>query len=137
MRVLFIPFGGSVSHSIPLIALSRMLDKAAFKVAFLLPRGRHPLAARFGLDTVDIDYLYDQHSFRNELRAYGLFSPDVVIDDTNSVTGLTTEFVNLPRVTIQRTGLFPGSVPCDLSYEFSLEFDMKHVQNMAFMGLSQ
>lgn len=137
MRVLFIPFGGSVSHSIPLIALSRMLDKAVFKVAFLLPRGRHQLAARFGLDTIDIDYLYDQHSFRNELRAYGLFSPDVVIDDTNSVTGLTTEFVNLPRVTIQRTGLFPGSVPCDPSYEFSLEFDMKHVQNMAFMGLSQ
>jgi hypothetical protein len=114
-----------------------MLDKEAFKTAFLLPRSKHQLAAKFGLNAIDIDYPYNQHSFRIELRAYGLFSPDVVIDDTNPVTGLTTALVNLPRVTIQRTGLFPGSVPCDPNYEFSLEFDMKQVPNMAFMGLPQ
>lgn len=138
MRVLFIPYGGSISHSIPLIALSRMLDKEDFKTSFLLPRGKHQLAARLGLNVIDIDYLSTwQNSFRTELRAYKLFSPDVVVDDTNSTTGLTTAFVKLPRVTIQRTGLFPGSVPCDPGYEFSIKFDMKQVPDMTFMGLPQ
>ncbi|HEX5085924.1 MAG TPA: nucleotide disphospho-sugar-binding domain-containing protein [Blastocatellia bacterium] len=114
-----------------------MLDKAAYKTAFLLPRSKRHLAAKFGLDSIDIDYLYNQHSFRTELRAYGLFSPDVVIDDTNPVTGLTTALVKLPRVTIQRTGLFPGGAPCDPNYEFSLKFDMTQIPNMAFMGLPQ
>ena len=138
MRVLFIPYGGSISHSIPLIALSRMLDKEAFKIAFLLPRGKHQLAARLELNIIDINYLSTaQHSFRTELRAYKLFSPDVVIDDTNSITGLTTAFVKLPRVTIQRTGLFPGSMPCDPDYEFSIKFDMGQVPDMTFMELPQ
>lgn len=138
MKVLFIPYGGSISHSIPLIALSRMLDKEDFKTSFLLPRGKHELAARLGLNVIDIDYLSTwQHSFRTELRAYKLFSPDVVIDDTNSTTGLTTAFVKLPRVTIQRTGLFPGSVPCDPNYDFSIKFDMGQVPDMSFMGLPQ
>lgn len=140
MRVLFIPFDGAVSHSIPLIALSRMLDKAAFKTAFLLPKEKQPLAARLGLNIVDIDYQCDnRHSFRTELRAYGLFSPDVVIDDTNPITGLATAFMKLPRATIQRTGLFPGSVPCDPNYDFSLkfDFDMKQLPDITFMGLPQ
>jgi len=138
MRVLFIPFGGRISHTIPLIALSRMIDKTAIKTAFLLPRREHQLAASFGLNTLDIDYLgVDQHSFRTELRAYGLFSPDVVIDDTNPTTGLTTAFTKLPRVTIQRTGFFPGSLPCGSHHRLSLNNDVKQLPDVTFAGLPQ
>jgi hypothetical protein len=132
------PLNGEFSHCIPLIALSRMLDKAAFKTAFLLPRQLRQLAAKFGLNTIAIHYRSDPHqAFRNELRAYGLFSPDVVIDDFNMITGLTTAFVNLPRVTIQRTGMFPGSVLCDPNYKLSMKSDLNWAPDVTFIGLPQ
>jgi len=138
MRVLFIPLDGRISHTIPLIALDRMLDKAAFKTSLLLPRKKHQIAAKLGLNVLDIDYLgSDRHSFRTEMRAYSLFSPDVVIDDTNPTTGLATAFANLPRVTIQRTGYFPGSVPCDPRYRVSYDFNVKRLPDLTFMGIPQ
>jgi uncharacterized small protein (DUF1192 family) len=142
MRVLFIPLGGVISHCIPLIVLSRMLDNAAFKTAFLLPRRQHRLAANFGLNVIDIDYdsnQYGEGHFREELRGYGLFSPDVVIDDANVITGLAAAVADLPRVTILRTGMFPGGAPCDPKYGHSLGqgFDLSKWQDITYMGLPQ
>jgi UDP:flavonoid glycosyltransferase YjiC (YdhE family) len=138
MRVLFVPFGGEISHTIPLIMLSRMLDNGAFKTAFLLPRSNHQLAAKLGLNFIDIDYnsRYQpfHHSFRAELRAYGIFSPDVVVDDTNLPTFLTTAFMKLPRVTIQRIDTFPGSLPPDPNYEANFHKKLVSVPDL-FMGL--
>jgi hypothetical protein len=87
------------------------------------------------LNVLDIDYY--QGKFRKELTAYGRFSPDVVIDDTNPTTGFTTTLAKLPRVTIQRTGFFPGGVPCDPNYRLSFEMNVKRMQDVTFMGLQQ
>jgi UDP:flavonoid glycosyltransferase YjiC (YdhE family) len=139
IKVLFIPFEGTVSHTIPLIALSRMIKTKSIKTAFLLPRRVHQFAAKLGLNVLDIDYEAgkDKNAFRTELRAYNLFSPDVVIDDTSFITGYATALTGLPRVTIQRTGVFPGSLPCNLHYAHSIQFDAKKIPDVAFMGLPQ
>jgi UDP:flavonoid glycosyltransferase YjiC (YdhE family) len=139
IKVLFIPLGGTISHTIPLIALSRMIKTKSIKTAFLLPRRVHQVATELGLNVLDIDYdtINDKNAFRTELRAYNLFSPDVVIDDTNFITGFVAAFMNLSRVTIQRTGIFPGSLPCNPRYRHSLPFDPKNLPDVTFMGLRQ
>jgi UDP:flavonoid glycosyltransferase YjiC (YdhE family) len=139
IKVLFIPLGGTISHTIPLIALSRMIKTKSIKTAFLLPQRVHQVATKLGLNVLDIDYdtLKDKNAFRTELLAYNLFSPDVVIDDTSFITGFATAFMNLPRVTIQRTGIFPGSLPCNPHYLHSSPFDPKELPDVTFMGLRQ
>jgi hypothetical protein len=139
IKVLFIPLGGTISHTIPLIALSRMIKTKSIKTAFLLPRRVHQVGAKLGLNVLDIDYeaVKDKNALRTELRAYNLFSPDVVIDDTNYITGLATAVTKLPRVTIQRTGIFHGSLPHNPRYTHSLNFDAKKIPDVTFMGLPQ
>ena len=139
IKVLFIPLRGTISHTIPLVALSRMIKTKSIKTAFLLPRRDDQVATKLGLNVLDIDYKggKDKNALRTELRAYNLFSPDVVIDDTNFITGLATAVTKLPRVTIQRTGVFPGSLPCNPHYTHSLNFDAKKIPDVTFLGLPQ
>jgi hypothetical protein len=139
IKALFIPFEGTISHTIPLIALSRMIKTKSIKTAFLLPRRVHQFGAKLGLNVLDIDYEAgkDKNAFRTEMRAYNFFSPDVVIDDTSFITGFTTAIAKLPRVTIQRTGAFPGSLPYNTRYAHSLDFDAKKLPDVTFMGLPQ
>jgi UDP:flavonoid glycosyltransferase YjiC (YdhE family) len=138
MRVLFIPFAGVISHTIPLIALSRMLDNATFKTAFLLPRKKHQVATKLGLNIIDLDYAsISENSFRTELRAYGLFSPDVVIDDTNITTFFASSFAKAPRVTIQRTDTFPGGLDSPQRHQYGPNYNWKIMRPPDVMGIQQ
>jgi UDP:flavonoid glycosyltransferase YjiC (YdhE family) len=115
-----------------------MIKKTTIKTAFLLPRRLHQLAANFGLDVLDIDYAAsDNSSFRIEMSAYKLFSPDVVLDDMNPITSFATAFMKVPRVTMQRTGSFPGSLPCNPKYKHSMEIEVKQLPDVTFLGLPQ
>src|SRR5512138_900722 len=125
MRVLFVPMvNGGIAHLFPLIALHRQLRAPDTKTAFLLQRELWPVAAALRLDMIDIDHQHiAKNGFRSEMRAYHLFKPDVVVDDTGLTTAFVTELTKVPRVTIQRTGTFPGAAPPDPRHQHSLESD--------------
>src|SRR4051794_15996792 len=108
MRVLFVPIRICVvSHGISLLALDGMLEGHSMDTAFLLPRRYHKMMSELGANVLDIDY----GGFRHELEAYGRFRPDVVVDDCSGDTGIATRLQMKPRITIHRTGMFPGSTP--------------------------
>lgn len=107
MKVLFVPLG-EVSHVIPLISLWRRLRGTPVESAFLVPRRQHDLVRRMGPEVLDLDH---SHQFEAEMEAYRLFSPDVVVDDACLSTWYATERAGLPRVTVQRTGMFAGAAP--------------------------
>jgi hypothetical protein len=108
MKVLFIPMpGGGLAHLLPLLSLNKMLEHTSIETAFLVPRKRHEMLRQSGVDVLDIDHA----GFRSELPAYKRFEPDVVVDDASMSTGAATLFTGMPRLAIQRTGMFPGGVP--------------------------
>jgi hypothetical protein len=142
MRALFVPCpSGGPAHFIPLLALSRKLESADIKAAFLLPRSLRQFAAQFRLEVLDVDHQpFGTEGFRSEMRAYKLFSPDVVIDDTGLTTGFATSMMKLPRVTVQRTGVFPHATPRNASHRHSLggqDADVKQLPDVTFLGLRQ
>jgi UDP:flavonoid glycosyltransferase YjiC (YdhE family) len=107
MKVLFVPLNEVLSHVIPLLALNRKLIGSNVETAFIMPRAGHRLFRQTGVNVLDIDH----RGLRTEMVAYGRFSPDVVVDDLSLSTGYATALTGVPRVTIQRTGLFPGGKP--------------------------
>jgi hypothetical protein len=111
MKVLFVPcVCGVLPHLGPLVALAAQLAGTRYEPAFLLPAQLHQAARMVDLPVVDINYQRDQ-GFRNEMLAYGKFKPDVVVDDLGVTSLLSTKLAQLPRVAIQRTGVFRGAVP--------------------------
>lgn len=134
MKVLFIPYHlGTISHGVPLIALGNMLKDASIEKAFLFPKKVHKAADRWGIRLLDIDHT----GFRTEMQAYGLFAPDVVVDDNSFFTGFATRLERLPRITIQRTGVFSGYVPRTPKHKHSLDLDVSRVPNVTALGLTQ
>lgn len=121
MRVLFIPnVAAVVPHLVPLIALSRQLDPARCQSAFLVPRAYHARLRGLGLTPVDIDYR-PEHAFRNEMAACWGFRPDVVVDDLSMTALFSCKLAGKPRVTVLRTGAFPGAAPKDATHRHSSE----------------
>jgi hypothetical protein len=134
MRVLFVPYHlGTISHGLPLIALNNMLKGSSIEKSFLFPKKAHRAADRAGLKILDIDHT----GFRTEMQAYGLFAPDVVVDDNSFFTGFATTLEGLPRITIQRTGVFPGHVPRNPNHKHSLDLDISKIPNVTALGLTQ
>ena len=109
MRILFVPNAGAVvPHLVPLLALDSRHVPRAYESAFLIPSRFHASLKQLGRQVLDIDYRAET-AFRDEMAACGQFQPDVIVDDFSMVTLLTSSVAEVPRVTIARTGAFPGS----------------------------
>lgn len=141
MRVLFVPMPeGGPAHLIPLLALNKMLSGSAIETAFLLGRASHELLRQMGVNVLDIDHLdFAKNGFRTELRAYHKFAPDVVVDDASLTTGYATTMMKIPRVAIQRTGIFPGDAPRNPNHTHSMRLveDTDQLPDLTFLGLRQ
>ncbi|HEV3199361.1 MAG TPA: nucleotide disphospho-sugar-binding domain-containing protein [Bryobacteraceae bacterium] len=135
MRVLFVPNALVVaSHGVPLLALNMRSAGHSIETAFLLPRGFHGVRHNFDIDVLDIDH----DGFRTEMQAYGKFRPDVVVDDCSLSTGHAAAFARIPRVTVIRTGTFPGYTPRSAAQRHSMGFNVKlGVPDVTCIGLKQ
>jgi len=135
MRVLFVPNETVViPHGIPLLALNQQCQDQRFETAFLLPRGYHSIRRPLDINILNIDY----NGFRSEMQAYGEFRPDVVVDDCSLRTGHAAALSGLPRVTILRTGTFPGYVPGNPLHRHSMGFTANlNLPDITWMGLKQ
>jgi hypothetical protein len=151
MKVLFVPLpGGPLGHLIPLLSLNKKLADSAVETAFLVPRRLHKYLDALGVGVVDIDYripyrpkgafsgTYDPRPFRLEVEAYGRFCPDVVLDDTNPTTYYATALTGMTRITIQRTGIFPGGQPRNKCHQHSLGLpEVDSWPDVSFLGVQQ
>lgn len=137
MRVLFVPGpAGGPAHLIPLVVLARMLSSVEW--CFLLPSNLRPLARVLGIAALDLDHQpFGAQGFRTEMRAYQLFRPNVVVDDTCFTTGFATTLAQLPRVTIQRTGVFPTGRPRNPQHQHSMGLDLQRLPDVTMLGLAQ
>jgi hypothetical protein len=117
MKVLFVPMlQGGLSHLLPSLALNKMLANTSVETAFLVPRAQHAMLRERGVEILDIDH----QGFRTEIPAYKKYAPDVVVDDASLTTAAATLFTGVPRVAIQRTGMFPGDVPRNKKHGHSM-----------------
>ena len=105
MRVLFVPAHGiaALGHGIPLLALSRQLD-SSFVSAFLAPKPYWDFFRHRGANVLDVDH----EELKTQMVAHALFKPDIVVDDFSFTTAFARQLTPFPRVTLQRTGSFPG-----------------------------
>jgi UDP:flavonoid glycosyltransferase YjiC (YdhE family) len=134
MRILFIPNrGGPISHGVPLLALSDLLHSAKFTKAFLIPQHMHGFFKMAGAEVVGMHH----DGVRTEIMAYNRFKPDIVVDDFSLSTAVASTLVKLPRVTIQRTGTFPNSLPNNPSHRHSGNLDLSSFMDFAKLGLPQ
>jgi len=121
LRILFIPNAGAViPHLVPLMALDSRLVPQIHESAFLVPSRFHASLKKLGRQVLDVDYR-PETAFRDEMTACGHFRPDVIIDDFSMVTLLTASVTGVPRITIARTGAFPGATPRDKDHRHSCE----------------
>jgi UDP:flavonoid glycosyltransferase YjiC (YdhE family) len=133
MKVLFVPINSQVSHIIPLLALEHKLRGTPIEAAFLLPANRHDLVRQSGARVLEVDH----QSFRTEMKGYGMFSPDVVVDDCSLTTGYAAKLSRIPRITIQRTGIFPGGRPRNPLHRHSMVSDLSGIPDVTALGLKQ
>ena len=108
-----------LSHLIPLLALHSRLEPGRHDTAFLVPKQFHDALADCGRNALAIDHQLAQ-AFRTEMLAYSHFKPDVVIDDLAETVIMSTKIAEIPRITIRRTGTFPGCAPRNLNHRHSL-----------------
>src|SRR6266545_3972611 len=118
MRLLFVPKRLGLSHLIPLLSLNAKLTDASIKRAFLAPYKHHAHLRAMGIDVLNIDHERTERGLRNEIAAFQQFRPDMVIDDCCFTTGIAAGIMGIPRITIQRTGMFPGMMPKSLSSKY-------------------
>lgn len=141
MRILFVPNAGAViPHLVPLLALDGRLAPQVFESAFLAPARFHASLRKLGKQVLDIDYRAET-AFRAEMAACSAFEPEVIVDDFSMVTLLTSSVAGVPRVTIARTGAFPGGTPRSENQRHSCEsigrfdFDSQFKDCEAFCGV--
>jgi hypothetical protein len=134
MKVLFVPYcGGVISHEIPLVALDRMLSNTSVETAFLASPVSHRLLGALGSKVLSIDHA----NFRTEMMAYGKYAPDVVVDDGSYTTGIATTMSGLPRVSVMRTGMFPGGARRNESHRHSMAIFNQPPPDISVLGLRQ
>lgn len=134
MRVLFVPGHrqGAIAHGIPLLALSRQLEPS-FVSAFLVPKGYWSFFRERGASVLDIDH----DELKTQMIAHARFKPDVVVDDLSFTTAFAHELRPFPRVTIQRTGSFPGESAPAPGREHSADPALKSLPDLSWMGLAK
>lgn len=140
LRILFVPNTGAViPHLLPLLALDFRLESSRHETAFLAPAAFHKSLRNERRNVLDIDYR-SESLFRDEMAACGHFRPDVIVDDFSLSVLLTAKVANKPRITLLRTGSFPGGQPRDSAHRHSCEshagrkFDFgTHFQNFELL----
>lgn len=122
MNFLTIPYiAGGLSHLIPLYVLQQRYLRSyiGIKNHFLVNNKFQGFLNIQGLSCVSIDYSLQEDVLKStnplainnyivemEMKAYDTVKPSIIIEDTSFFTPLIAEKNNLPRISIQRTGIF-------------------------------
>lgn len=122
MKILTIPYiTGGISHLIPLYVLQQKYLRSIIEVKnhFLVNNNSQIFLKMYGLECVPIDYIFDislvlskdfskinEKVVELEKEAYRIVKPSLIIEDTASLTPLIAEKNDIPRISIQRTGIF-------------------------------
>ncbi|MBK7477381.1 MAG: hypothetical protein IPN74_16720 [Haliscomenobacter sp.] len=123
MNILSLPyFAGGISHLIPLYVLHHKYFKnnAGINNQFLVNNNLQNLLKMQGVDCVSMDYFSNDdlqltsndyvkaaaYVLEKQQEAYEKVRPALIIEDTAFSSPLIAEKNNIPRVSIQRTGIF-------------------------------
>jgi hypothetical protein len=122
MNILTIPYiAGGISHLIPLYVLQQryLRSNVGVKNQFLVNNNSQIFLKMQGIHSVPIDYIFEENLFMSnnllkinecvvemEKKAYDIVKPSLIIEDTACFTPLIAEKNHLPRISIQRTGIF-------------------------------
>ncbi|AEE48583.1 hypothetical protein [Haliscomenobacter hydrossis] len=123
MNILNLPyFAGGLSHLLPLYVLHHKYIKhqAGINNYFLVNNNWQRLLTVQGLDCVPIDYFGDEalqllsnnhieaasYAIEKQQEAYDKVKPALIIEDTVFIAPLIAEKNDVPRISIQRTGIF-------------------------------
>lgn len=122
MNILTIPYiAGGLSHFIPLYVLQQkyLRNNIGIKNQFLVNSNTQRFLMMKGVQSVPIDYIFEENllmsnnasSIREcivemEKEAYDKVKPSLIIEDNSFLSTLIAEKNNIPRISIQRTGVF-------------------------------
>jgi hypothetical protein len=122
MNILTIPFiTGGLSHLLPLFVLQQkyLRGNSEIKNQFLVNENAQNFLNIKGSKCVPINYCFDENLVRSgdfltlnecmiemEKMAYNIVKPSLIIEDTAFFTPLIAEKNHVPRISIQRTGVF-------------------------------
>lgn len=122
MNILNVPyFTGGLSHFLPLYVLHHKYIKSNDKVKnqFLVNSNLQNLLGKRGVDCVPMEYFSDdelllsndypkirEYLIEKQKEAYEKAKPTLIIEDTSFSSPLIAEKNNVPRISIQRTGIF-------------------------------
>jgi hypothetical protein len=122
MNILTIPYiAGGLSHLIPLYVLQQryLRNNIGVKNQFLVNSNSQRFLMMQGMPCVPIDYVFEEDLIASnnllrinecvvemEKKAYDIVKPSLIIEDTSFSTPLIAEKNHLPRISIQRTGIF-------------------------------
>lgn len=122
MNILTVPYiTGGISHLIPLyvLQLKHLTSNIGVKNQFLVNNNIQLFLKTQGIQCVPIDYIFEENLLitnnftrinqcvvEMEKNAYEIVKPSLIIEDTACLTPLIAEKNHIPRISIQRTGLF-------------------------------
>ncbi|MEC3875862.1 glycosyltransferase family protein [Chryseobacterium salviniae] len=122
MNILTIPYiAGGLSHLLPLYVLQQkyLRDNSGIKNHFLVNDNSQKLLTMQGIDFVPVNYTLKENLLKPgspqeikediidmEKRAYEIVQPSLIIEDTSMLSPLIAEKNKIPRISIQRTGIF-------------------------------
>jgi hypothetical protein len=122
MNILTVPYiTGGISHLIPLyvLQLKHIISSTGVNNQFLVNNNTQLFLKTQGIQCVPIDYIFEENllitnNFKRinecvvemEKKAYEIVKPSLIIEDTACLTPLIAEKNHIPRISIQRTGLF-------------------------------
>jgi hypothetical protein len=121
MNILSVPYiFGGLSHFLPLYVLNHKLKVInSIKNSFLVNNTIQNFLKIQNTRFVPIDYNFNENIIEDgktdnlnraikemEEEAFNIIKPSIVIEDTSFLTPLISEKNNVPRISIQRTGLF-------------------------------
>lgn len=121
MNILTIPYiAGGLSHLIPLYVLQqKYVRNTGIKNHFLVNNNSQKFLTTQGIDCVPINYIFEEDLLKSnnslkikedvinmEKEAFDMVKPSLIIEDTSFFTPLIAEKNQIPRISIQRTGIF-------------------------------
>lgn len=122
MNILTIPYiAGGISHLIPMYVLQQkyLRNNTGIKNQFLVNSNSQRFLMMQGVECVPIDYGFEEELMMSknllkinkrvvemEKQAYEIVNPSLIIEDTACFTPLIAEKNDIPRISIQRTGIF-------------------------------
>jgi hypothetical protein len=122
MNILTIPYiAGGLSHFIPLYILQQkyLRNNSNIKNQFLVNNNIQKFLQMRGIQYVPMNYTFDEKLFtpnnyisiresviKMESEAYDKVKPSLIIEDNSFLSPLIAEKNNVPRISIQRTGIF-------------------------------